>query len=116
MPVKLFVKWISCIAAILIMAEIMPGRVRYSDYVGLVTAGTLIWLINTIVRPFLRIISLPITILTLGLFTLILNTLMVMLADALLNTVSFGGFWPSFLLALLVSAIQMVLMRLFRKN
>lgn len=113
---KIFVKWVSCIAAILIMAYIMPGRVRYSDYTGLVIAGTLIWLINTVVRPILRIISFPITILTLGLFSLVLNTLMVMLADSLIDSVTFGGFWSSFLLALLVSAIQMVLVRLFRKK
>lgn len=113
---KLLMKWLSCIAAIAIMVGILPDRVRYSDSIGLLTAGTLIWLINALVRPILRLISLPITIMTLGLFSLVLNTLMVMLADSLLTTVSFGGFWPSFLLALLVSAIQVVLGGLVKKK
>lgn len=112
---KTIVNWLSCVAAILIMANIMPDRVTYSGYTGLLAAGTLIWLINAIVRPFLRLISLPITIMTLGLFSLVLNTLMVMLADSLLTTVSFGGFWPSFLIALLVSVIQVVLGGIIKK-
>jgi putative membrane protein len=111
---KLIVNWISCMAAILLMAYLMPTRVRYDGYLAIVAAGTLLWLINTLVRPILRIISFPITILTLGLFSLILNTLMVMLADFLMPTVTFGGFWPSFVLAILVSIIQMVLNLVFK--
>jgi len=106
---KVFVKWLSCIVAILVIGYLLPDKIHYEGTVAVVAAGTLLWLINTIVRPVLRLIALPITILTLGLFSLILNTLMVMLADALLPTVSFGGFWPSLLLALLVSVLQMVL-------
>jgi hypothetical protein len=67
---KLIVNWISCMAAILLMAYLMPTRVRYDGYLAIVAAGTLLWLINTLVRPILRIISFPITILTLGLFSL----------------------------------------------
>ena len=111
---KFVVNWLACVAAVFLMSNILPDRVSYNGYVGLLAAGTLIWLIYIVVRPILRIISLPITILTLGLFSLILNTLMVMLADSLLVTVSFGGFWPSFLIALLVSIFQMVLNSIFK--
>lgn len=111
---KILVNWLSCIAAILVLSYLLPGKVHYDGTLALVAAGTLLWLINALVRPILRIIALPITILTLGLFSLVLNTLMVMLADNLLPTVSFGGFWSSFLLAILVSVIQVVLNGIFK--
>lgn len=63
-------------------------------------------LLNIFVRPILIILSLPITILTFGLFLLIINTLMIILTDKLLEGIELANFWYALLVSLCISAIQ----------
>ena len=113
---RFVINLLACIAAIFLLQAILPGRVTYGSITDVLVAGAILWLINTLIRPVLRLITLPLTILTFGLFSLVLNTLLVILADYLIPGISFGGFWPSFLLALIVSVLQVVLRRLFREK
>jgi putative membrane protein len=113
---KFIINLIVCIAAIFLLQALLPGRVSYSGVTDVVLAGALLWLVNMLVRPVLRLITLPLTILTFGLSSLILNTLLVLLVDYLIPGIGFGGFWPSFLLALIVSVLQVTLRRLFREK
>jgi putative membrane protein len=111
---RIVINLLACIAAIFLLDAILPAQVTYDGIVAVLTAGVILWLINTLVRPVLKLLTLPLTVLTFGLFSLILNTLLVMLADYLLPGISFGGFWPSFLLALLVSLVQVALNKIFQ--
>jgi putative membrane protein len=111
---RIIINLLACIAAIFLLDAILPAKVSYDGMLAVVTAGVILWLVNTLVRPVLRLLTLPLTLLTLGLFSLVLNTLLVMLVDSLLPGISFGGFWPSFLLALLVSLVQVVLNKIFQ--
>ena len=78
--------------------------VRIDDATTLVLAGALLGIINAIVRPLAIVLTLPITILTLGLFLLVVNAGMVALVAALLPGFHiFGGFWAAFGTALIVS-------------
>ena len=78
--------------------------VRIDDATTLVLAGALLGIINAIVRPLAIVLTLPITILTLGLFLLVVNAGMVALVAALLPGFHIlGGFWAAFGTALIVS-------------
>lgn len=80
----------------------VPG-IRIDNAGTLVLAGLLLGIVNAVVRPILVILTLPITILSLGLFLLIVNTAMVALVAWMLPGFHiYGGFWSAFVTALLV--------------
>lgn len=113
---KIVINLAACIGAIFLMSYIMPDHIVYETPVVVIVTGTILWLINSLVRPIIKLITLPLTILTLGLFSLIVNTLMVMLTDALVSGINLGGFWPSFALAIVVSLLQVILSRIFKDD
>lgn len=79
-------------------------------------AGAVLWLVNLIVRPLLVLITIPVNIMTLGLFGLVINTWMVMLVAKIVDDFSIGGFWTSFGLALLVSFVNAILEKTLKKK
>ena len=103
---KVFFKWIASIAA-LYLANIILGdaAVQFENLYVLVGAGTLLWLVNLTIRPILKILSFPITLMTLGLFSFVLSVLMVALTDFLINQMMIKGIFPYILIAILVSVI-----------
>jgi len=77
--------------------------IRIDDATTLVLAGLLLGIVNAIVRPFAIVLTLPITILTLGLFLLVVNAGMVALVASILPGFHIdGGFWSAFATALIV--------------
>jgi len=74
----------------------------------LVIAGVLLGVVNAIVRPLTVILTFPITIVTLGLFLLVVNAAMVALVAWLLSGFHVAGFWPAFWTALIVSLTSWV--------
>jgi len=77
--------------------------IRIDDATTLVLAGLLLGVVNAVVRPIAVVLTFPITIVTLGLFLLVVNTAMVALVAALLPGFHiWGGFWSAFLTALIV--------------
>ena len=79
------------------------GGIRIDNAGTLVLAGLLLGLVNAVVRPILVILTLPITILSLGFFLLIVNTAMVALVASMLQGFHiYGGFWSAFETALIV--------------
>jgi len=91
--------------AIMLAASIVPG-IEVSGLVPALVGGLLLALLNAIVRPILIILTLPITILTLGLFLLVLNGLCFWLASAVVKGFSVAGFWSAFFGALIVSIVS----------
>jgi putative membrane protein len=91
--------------ALWVTAYILPG-VHVASYQALAIAAIVLGLVNAVIRPVLTILTLPITILTLGLFYLVVNGLTFMLAAQLVPGFSVDGFWWSVLGALLVSIIS----------
>ena len=99
-------------AALWIAASFVPGI--HAGGMGSILALALVFgVVNALVRPFLKLVSCPIILLTLGLFTLVLNALMLMLAAWLGRQlgIDFGvdGFWAAFLGALVVSIVSILL-------
>jgi putative membrane protein len=87
---------------------------EWVDGIDVSTAGTLILaalllgLVNAIVRPIVVILTLPFTLLTLGLFLLVINAAMLGLVAAFLPGFSIAGFWPAFWAAILVSIVSWI--------
>ncbi|RJE75417.1 phage holin family protein [Reichenbachiella sp. MSK19-1] len=94
--------------AVLICAYILPGAHVDGFWTALVVAGVLA-VVNILFKPILVILTIPVTIVTLGLFLLVINTLMIMLVSALVPGFMVDGFWWSFLFSLILSLINSLL-------
>lgn len=98
------VHWLVSTIAILIAAYLIPGV--EVTLLGAVVAAVVIALINVFVKPAVTLLTLPLNIVTLGLFSLIINALLVMLAGAVVPGFSVDGFWAAFFFAIILSLIN----------
>lgn|SRR5574341_150435 len=94
--------------AIYLIAKVVPG-IEVSSILTALGAGLVLGLINAIVRPILVVLTLPVTLATLGLFLLVLNGLCLWLTSQLVKGFVVHGFWPAVWGALLVSVVSWVL-------
>ena len=95
------------ILAIVLAAKLVRG-IEVDGVLSAVAAGLLLGVVNAVVRPVLLVLTLPITLVTLGLFLLVLNGLCLWLVAAVVKGFSVNGFWPAVLGALVVSAMSWV--------
>lgn len=98
---KFLLNWLFAALAIVVVAYLLPGVVVSGFLAALVTALVL-GLINTFVRPIILLLTLPINLLTLGLFTLVINALLIMLASSLVPGFSVSNFWWALLFGLVL--------------
>jgi putative membrane protein len=108
---RLLINWLVTTFAILIAAHLLPGVTIKNFWTALVTALVL-GLINAILRPLLIVLTLPLTLLTLGLFIFVINALLVLLASSLVPGFTIQGFWWALLFSLVFSLVSFVLHRL----
>jgi putative membrane protein len=93
--------------ALWLATEIVPG-ISVRSLATLLVAALVLGLINAIVRPVLLLLTLPLTLVTLGLFLFVLNALCLWLTSAIVPGFEVRGFWPAFWGALIVSAVSWV--------
>jgi len=101
--------------AVVLLANILPGVEVSSFWIALLVALVLS-VLDILVKPLLILLTLPVTILTLGLFLLIVNAIIILLADALVNGFEVNGLWWALLFSLLLSLLQSVLFSLVREE
>jgi len=94
--------------AIYLIAQIVPG-IEVSSFLTALGAGLVLGLINAIVRPILVVLTLPATLLTLGLFLFVLNAFCLWLTAQLVRGFEVHGAWAALFGALLISAVSFVL-------
>jgi putative membrane protein len=94
--------------ALIAVAYVVPG-IHVSGFAGALIAALILGIVNAILRPILIILSLPLEILTLGLFTLVINALLFWLVGALHVGLSVDGFWPAFWGALVMAIVSWLL-------
>lgn len=104
----IIVRWIINAVLLMIIPYFVGGFEVANFYVALISALVLAF-INAIIRPVLIILTLPINILTLGLFTLVLNALIFWFIASFVRGFSVTGFWPAFWAALVYSIFSMIL-------
>ena len=98
--------------AILIAAELLPG-VAVSRFLTALLVALVLSALNAFVRPILVILTLPITIFTLGLFLFIINALMVLLASHLVPGFRVNSVWWALIFSILVSIISYIIETIF---
>jgi putative membrane protein len=104
----LFIRWLFLAIAIAFTSWLMPGfEIHGTFWVSLLIIAAVLGLINTFIRPIIMFFSCPLVILTLGLFTLIINALMLSLTNWLLpSIVTIDGFWTTFFAAIIISIVS----------
>jgi putative membrane protein len=105
---KLILKLLLTAAAVLIIAHFLPG-VAVENYTSALIVAIVLGLLRVTVKPILVILTLPVTIITLGLFLLVINALIIMLADNLIDGFYISGFWVALLFSLILSIFQSIL-------
>jgi putative membrane protein len=104
---KLILKWLLAACALLLVAYLYPG-VQIPNFTSALIAAAVIGLLNTLVRPVLVILTLPVTVVTLGLFLFVINALMFWAAASLLDGFGVNGFGAALLGSLIYSALMLV--------
>lgn len=112
---KLLITWLASALAILLSAWLVPGA-YISGLGAALIAAVVLGAVNAVIRPILIILTLPINILTLGLFTLVINTLMISLTASLLSGFSVANFWVSFLFAIILTLITEIIESLVKEK
>jgi putative membrane protein len=105
---KTLVRWLLLAAALLLVAHLYPG-VEVKSFSSALWAALVLGLFNTLVRPLLVLLTLPVTLLTLGLFLFVINALMFWAAASVLDDFNVAGFWPALIGSLLYSLCGMVI-------
>lgn len=90
--------------AVFVSARILPG-IRIDSFLTAIVVAVVLGLVNILVKPILFLLTLPVTILTFGLFAFVLNALMVLLADAMVSGFEVRGFWWALLFSLVLALV-----------
>lgn len=105
---RLILLWILNAVALLAVAYVMPS-IHVASFGAALLAALVLGLVNAVLRPLLLLLTLPATLLTLGLFIFVVNGLMFWLAGSMLEGFVVSGFWPAVFGALLYSVVSWAL-------
>jgi putative membrane protein len=105
---RLLVVWLINALALLAVAYVLPGIVL-ADFTTALVAALVLGLVNTLIRPVLILLTLPATILTLGLFIFVINGLLFWMVGSWLQGFTVGGFWWGVLGAIVYSIVSWAL-------
>ena len=90
------------------LASKIPLSVKLSGVEAALWAGILLGLVNMTIKPILFLLTLPVNFITLGLFTLVINTWMIMLVGKLTPGLKIPGFWSAFIISLGICAVNIL--------
>ena len=106
--IRLLIVWLINALALMAVAYLMPS-IQVSSFGAALVAALVLGLVNAIVRPILVLLTLPVTILTLGLFIFVLNGLLFWMVGSWLQGFEVAGFWPAVFGAIVFSLISWAL-------
>ena len=108
-------RWLVTAVAVLVASKLVNGIV-YVDYGSLAVAALLLGIINALVRPVLLFITLPVNVLTLGLFTLVINGALFLLVGRVVRGFYVVDFWAGFWGAIVVSVVSFLIGGVIRRS
>ncbi len=111
----IFSRWIALAISILIVSLIVPG-VSISGIWAALWVALFLSVVNIILKPFLILITLPINILTLGLFTFVINALLVLLISTIIKGFAVSGLWPAILFSIFLSVVSYILNKMLYRE
>lgn len=106
---NLVIRWLVLAAAIAIAAAVVDGIDIDGGVLGLLAVAALFGLVNALVRPIVRLLALPLRVMTLGLVSFVINGLMLLITDWLLDVLDVGGLWPAIVATLVISVVSTLL-------
>lgn len=110
---RFLLRWAINAAGVYAAIWIVPGIEFFGEWTGVLWIALIFGLLNALVRPLLKLLTCPLIVLTLGLFTLVINTLMLMLTSAISQSIGIAfvvdGFWPALLGSLVISLVSVAL-------
>ena len=110
---KFILRWVINAVALFLAVYLVPGVNLQGGWVSLIWLALIFGLINAFLRPLLKLLTCPLIVLTLGLFTLLINTFLFWLTSQVGQAFGIGftidGFWPAFLGGLVVTVVSVVL-------
>ncbi len=112
---KLILRLLLTAVAVVVLAKILPG-VAVEGYGSAIIVAVVIALLRFLVQPILVLLTLPITIITLGLFLLIINAVIIMMADYFVGGFNVASIWWALLFSLLLSLFQSILFSLLNED
>lgn len=98
-----------------VLAQILPG-IQILGFGGAVIFAIVLGILNLIVTPILKILGLPLTIITLGLFSLVINAIVILIADYFIDSMNVDGFLWAFIFSILLSLITSLLNGIFTSS
>ena len=108
---EIFLRWLLYTLALIFTSWVIPG-LEVSSFLNAMFVVVIIALINTFIKPFLQIITLPINILTLGLFSLVINALLLMLAGYITPGFEVEGFLSALIGSIVLSLFTLGISRI----
>jgi putative membrane protein len=112
---KLILRILLSALAVVLLSKILPG-IGVDSYTTAILVAVVLSLLNFIVKPILVILTLPITIVTLGLFLLIVNAIIILLADNLIAGFEVDSIWWALIFSLLLSLLQSILFSILKED
>ena len=115
---KFILRWLINAIALYLAIRFVPGITFGGGWIGLLWLALIFGLVNAFLRPLLQVLTCPLILLTLGLFTLLINMLMLKVTEWIGNAFGLGlaidGFWPLLLGSLVISIVSMVMSLIFK--
>ncbi len=94
--------------AVYVASRIIPG-VTINDFFTAIVVYVVLAIINTFIKPILIVLTLPVNVLTLGLFTLVINAIIIMMVDSLVPGFKVNGFITALIFSLVLSVVSTIL-------
>lgn len=118
---RFILRWLINAVALYAAVALVPGIVAQStNWLSFIWLALIFGLLNALLRPLLKLLTCPLIFLTLGLFTLVINTFLFWLAGVVGTNFGVGftvdGFWPAFLGGLIVSVVSVALTMVFKDD
>lgn len=104
---NLIIRLLITAGIVLLLAHVLPG-VAVAGFTAAIIVAIVLALLNAILKPILIILTIPITIVTLGLFLLVINACIILLADQFIDGFGVNGFWTALLFSILLSISQSI--------
>ena len=108
---RFIIKILLSAVAVILIDKILPG-VSVDEFSTAVWVALILGVLYAILKPVLVILTLPITILTMGLFLLVINAMMIMLAGNMIDGFNVAGFWSAVFFSILLSIFESILYKL----
>ena len=101
----LFTRWLISAVSLLFVGYLVPG-IEVKSFLNALIAAAILGILNAVVRPILVVLTLPLTVFTLGLFLFVINAVMLLIISAITDFIHIQGFWSALVGALIMSVIS----------